>query len=189
MRIGIFGGTFDPPHYAHLMMAEEALESFALDQIWFMPSFSPPHKNNEAIIPVSHRVEMIKRAIANNDKFSVSLVEFEREGPSYTYDTMYELTDRYPDATFYFILGADMVEDLPTWHHVAELVQFVEFIAVGRPGFSVHSRFAKVIHEVHTPLSAISASFLRERFRKGQNTRYFLPDNVRNYIMQNHLYR
>lgn len=188
MKIGILGGTFDPPHYAHLMIAEEVLTACSLDQVWFMPSPSPPHKTGEEITEATHRIEMVKRAIASNEKFSVSLVEFEREGPSYTYDTMKELTRVHPHAQFCFILGADMVEDLPNWEHAEELVQLVEFIGVGRPGFSVDSVFADAIHEVDVPAFEISASFLRQRFEKGQNTRYFLPEVVRNYIEEKTLY-
>lgn len=188
MRIGILGGTFDPPHYAHLMIAEEVLETCSLDQVWFMPSPSPPHKTEEVITPATHRIEMVKKAIAGNGRFSISLVEFEREGLSYTYDTMKVLTHSHPHVQFSFIVGADMVEDLPNWDHARELVQLVDFIGVGRPGFSVHSMFNDSIHEVDVPAFEISASFLRERFRKNQNTRYYLPDVVRNYIEEKKLY-
>lgn len=188
MRVGILGGTFDPPHYAHLMIAEEVLEACFLDQVWFMPSPSPPHKMEKVITPAPHRIEMVKKAIAGNERFSISLVEFERKGPSYTYDTMKELTFSHPDVRFFFILGADMVEDLPNWDHAGELVQLVDFIGVGRPGFSIHSVFADSIHEVDVPAFEMSASFLRERFKENQNTRYFLPDIVRNYIEEKKLY-
>lgn len=188
MKIGILGGTFDPPHYAHLMIAEEVLNTCSLDCIWFMPSPSPPHKKGEVITPANHRIEMVNKAIAGNERFSVSLIEFEREGLSYTYDTMKELTHNHPDVQFYFIVGADMVEDLPAWHRADELVQLVEFIGVGRPGFSVHSAFGDFIREVEVPEFDISASFLRKRFKENGNTRYFLPKEVRNYIKEKDLY-
>ncbi|HEX7063667.1 MAG TPA: nicotinate-nucleotide adenylyltransferase [Bacillales bacterium] len=188
MDIAILGGTFDPPHYGHLMIAEEVLHACSLDAVWFMPSPSPPHKTGEVISDSRHRIEMVRMAIADNDSFRLSLMEFEREGPSYTYDTIKKLADDYPEDRFFFLIGADMVEDLPNWHRVDELVQLVSFIGVGRPGFSLNSKYGQYIREVEVPGFEISASFLRRRFSKNGNTRYFLPDNVRNYIREKGLY-
>jgi nicotinate-nucleotide adenylyltransferase len=188
MNIAILGGTFDPPHYGHLMIAEEVLEACDLDGVWFMPSPRPPHKTEEVISDAHHRIEMVKQAIADNERFHLSLIEFEREGLSYTYDTMKELIDKHPHNQFYFLIGADMVEYLPHWHRIDELVRMVTFIGVGRPGFSLASEYREFIHEVEVPEYEISASFLRKRFKENGNTRYFLPDNVRKYIMEKGLY-
>lgn len=188
MRIGILGGTFDPPHFGHLMIAEEVLHRCRLDAVWFMPSPSPPHKTRFRITPSHHRIEMVKKAITGNERLFLSLAEFERKGPSYTYDTVKTLLTEHPRDRFFFIIGADMVEDLPNWHRADELVRLVTFIGVGRPGFSLESQYADHIWEVDTPEFAMSASFLRERFKKNGNTRYYLPDDVRKYIMEKGLY-
>ncbi|HEX7063743.1 MAG TPA: nicotinate-nucleotide adenylyltransferase, partial [Bacillales bacterium] len=101
MNIAIFGGTFDPPHYGHLMIAEEVLRACSLDAVWFMPSPSPPHKAGKTITDSRHRIEMVRMAIADNERFHLSLIEFEREGPSYTFDTIKELVKNHPDDRFF----------------------------------------------------------------------------------------
>lgn len=188
MRIGILGGTFDPPHYGHLMIAEEVLYACSLDAVWFMPSPSPPHKTGEMITGSEHRIEMVRRAIADNNCFDLSLIEFDRNGLSFTYDTMEKLVKQRPDDTFFFLIGADMVEYLPHWHRVDELVRMLTFIGVGRPGFSLDSEYGAFIREVEVPQFQVSSSFLRERFKENGNTRYFLPEKVRQYIEEKGLY-
>ncbi|HEU5139049.1 MAG TPA: nicotinate-nucleotide adenylyltransferase [Bacillales bacterium] len=188
MDIAIFGGTFDPPHYGHLMIAEEVLCACSLDAVWFMPSPIPPHKTGKMITDSRHRIEMVRLAIADNEEFHLSLLEFERKGPSYTIDTIQHLVENHPDDRFYFLIGADMVEDLPNWHRADELVRLVTFIGVGRPGFSLKSEYADSIREVKIPEFEVSASFLRSRFRENGNTRYLLPDKVRKYIGEKGLY-
>lgn len=188
MDIAILGGTFDPPHYGHLIIAEEVLDACSFDEVWFMPSPTPPHKMEEKITDSDHRIEMVKRAISGNERFRICLFEFKREGPSYTYDTMKALMRKYPEHHFSFLIGADMVEYLPKWHRVDELVQIVSLIGVGRPGFSLHSPYGKFIREVEVPEIEISSSFLRKRFEENGNTRYFLPDQVREYIKEKGLY-
>lgn len=188
MDIAILGGTFDPPHYGHLIIAEEVLRACSFDGVWFMPSPTPPHKMGETITDSRHRIDMVKKAIAGNNRFRLCLFEFERKGPSYTYDTMKELVHKYPDDRFFFLIGADMVEYLPNWHRVEELVRLIPFIGVGRPGFTLKSPYKRFIREVEVPEIDISSSFLRERFENNGNTRYFLPDKVRQYIEEKGLY-
>src|SRR5699024_9733994 len=126
------------------------------DAIWFMPSPSPPHKTGMVITTAHHRIEMVKMAIADNDRFFLSLAEFAREGPSYTYDTVRTLISEHPEFCFFFIVGADMVENLPSWHQADELIRLVPFIGVGRPGFSLDSKYADHIWEVDIPEFAMS---------------------------------
>ncbi len=185
MKVGILGGTFDPPHYGHLIIAQEVLTALQLDEIWFMPTNVPPHKEN-AKTKGEERIEMVKRAIDDNPNFFLQTIEFERSGPSYTYETIGLLQKRYPKAEFYFIIGADMVEYLPNWQHIEELVRQVQFVGVKRPSFKVKSNYP--IIEVEVPQFEISSSQLRDRFKNKQNTKYFLPDLVKQYIEEKNLY-
>ncbi len=188
-RIGLLGGTFDPPHLAHLLIAQEALERCELDQVWFMPSYIPPHKQGKiAHTDAGFRVEMVKRAIQDNNRFRLSLVEVNRGGRSYTVDTLKELTGTYPDDRFFFILGADMVNDLPTWNGIDELCRLTTFIGFRRPGYRAgHPANADIIY-IDMPQVDISSSFLRERLKAGLSCRYFLPDAVKTYIEERGLY-
>lgn len=187
-KVGILGGTFDPPHYGHLIIAEEAMEQCCLDEVWFLPSAIPPHKTDAEITLEEYRINMVKKAIDKNNRFSLSLLEFERQGPSYTIDTMKELIKRYPGISFYFIIGADMVDYLHKWEKIDELVRLVTFIGIKRPGYKFESPYQKDLIELDIPQFDISSSRLRQRFKDGKNTRYYLPEEVRKYIEENHLY-
>ncbi|TLS39333.1 nicotinate-nucleotide adenylyltransferase [Pseudalkalibacillus caeni] len=190
MKIGIFGGTFDPPHYGHLMVAQEVLESCQLDKIWFLPSHRPPHKTERSISTDEQRKDMVNLAIERNQDFEMSLVEFGRKGLSYTYDTVRYLTEMHPEHRFSFIIGADMINDLPNWHKIDELIKLISFVGVARPGFEfdISNPYHTEIRIVEAPQFEISSSFLRKRFREKGNTRYFIPDDVRNYIEEKGLY-
>jgi nicotinate-nucleotide adenylyltransferase len=187
-KIGLFGGTFDPPHIGHLMIAQEVLTQCKMDEIWFIPSAIPPHKTYKDITDNESRINMVKNAIRGNDRFFVSLIEFERNGPSYTIDTVIELKNRYIDHEFFFILGGDMINDLPNWYKIDQLSKKVIFIGVKRPGFVINSPFENRIIQIVAPQFEISSSQIRERFRMRQNTRYLLPDKVREYIEVNKIY-
>ena len=185
-KVGIIGGTFDPPHHGHLLMASEVLTALQLEEVWFMPTNIPPHKQSEHITNRTDRVEMLRLAIADNPHFKLQLIELEREGPSFTYDTMEILRERYPQYSFYFILGADMVEYLPNWYKIDELVQIVTFVGVKRPGYVFLNNYS--ICEVEVLEFEVSSSLLRERFKAGKNTMYLLPEKVKNYIEEKGLY-
>ncbi|RYL91554.1 nicotinate-nucleotide adenylyltransferase [Sporolactobacillus sp. THM7-4] len=188
-KIGLLGGTFDPPHFAHLLIAEEALERCGLDEIWFLPSYIPPHKQGKvAHTSAENRVEMVRLAIQDNDRFRLSMIEINRKGRSYTVDTLRELKEKYPHEQFFFILGADMVNDLPTWHNIDELCRLTSFIGFRRPGYHTdHPENANVIY-IDMPQVDISSSYLRDRLKAGRTCRYFLPDAVRKYIEERRLY-
>lgn len=185
-KVGIFGGTFDPPHYGHLLMANEVLHSLDLCEIWFMPNQIPPHKQQEEICPSYHRVNMLQLATDGNCAFRVETIELERPGPSYTYDTMVLLKERYPNTQFYFIIGADMIEFLPKWYKIDELIRLVQFVGVKRPGFSVNTPYS--ILEVEVPQFDVSSTMIRQRVKEGNSIHYLLPDTVIQYIKENHLY-
>ncbi len=185
-RIGILGGTFDPPHIGHLIIANEVLAAFDLDGIWFMPNQDPPHKKKSNAILDVDRVNLLKQAISGHPNFKTELIELERIGPSYTYETMKILTDKHKDTQFYFIIGADMIEYLPKWYSIDKLLKLVQFIGVQRPAYDTKSSYP--ILYVDVPEMEISSSLIRQRIKEGKTIRYLVPDTVRNYIEEKGLY-
>jgi nicotinate-nucleotide adenylyltransferase len=184
-KVGILGGTFNPPHLGHLIIANEVQTQLDFDEIWFMPNQNPPHKDNTNGVSSLHRLAMVQRAITDNTLFQVQSIELERSGRSYTFDTMKLLTEKY-DHKFYFIIGADMVEYLPKWYKIEELIQLVTFVGVNRPEYDQHSDYP-IIH-VDVPNIEISSHMIRERVKAGKNIRYFVPNMVLEYIEENRLY-
>lgn len=150
-----------------------------------MPNHEPPHKENHSGINSCHRVEMIKRAISNNSLFKIQTIELDRPGKSYTYDTMKLLTEKY-DYEFYFIIGADMIEYLPKWYKIEELMSLVTFVGVNRPKYDNKTEFP--IIDIEVPNIEISSKMIRRKMKEGKNIRYLVPDKVRKYIEENHLY-
>lgn len=185
-KVGILGGTFNPPHTGHLVIANEVLNAYELDKIWFMPNQVPPHKNVASPINNADRLAMLELAIMDNTSFRVETVELDRSGPSYTYETMKILKDMYKDIDFYFIIGGDMVEYLPKWREIDKLLELVKFIGVSRPSYQDHSDYD--ILYAKTPQMEISSSMIRERVKAGQSIRYLLPEPVRAYIEEHGLY-
>lgn len=199
MRLGIMGGTFDPIHWGHLVTAEAARHQFALDQVLFVPSGQPPHKQGRKVSSPEHRYLMTFLAIANNPVFHISRLELDRPGNSYTFDTISHLKGEYPRGTeLYFITGADVMRDILTWHRAGELLAMCHFVAASRPGFTLqdymaHSDLAKFkesgsLHLIEVPAMAISSTDLRRRVAVGEPVRYLVPDAVENYIYKNKLY-
>ncbi|MFD1018830.1 nicotinate-nucleotide adenylyltransferase [Thalassobacillus hwangdonensis] len=184
-KIGILGGTFDPPHIGHLIIAEEVYQELGLDEVWFMPSNEPPHKSN-AMASGTDRLEMVEAAIQGNAHFRAVDFELKREGKSYTYDTIYHLKERYPSISIYFIIGGDMVEYLPRWHAIDKLLELVHFVGVNRKGHPLSSPYP--VLEVEVPLIEVSSTDIRNRMKEGRNATYLLPDEVIHYIKGNHLY-
>jgi nicotinate-nucleotide adenylyltransferase len=186
MKIGIFGGTFDPPHFGHLIIANEVQYRLNLDEVWFMPNQQPPHKIKTSTTTNEDRIEMLKRATANQPHFKLESIEFNREGPSYSIDTIKLLKAQYPGHRFYFIIGADMIEYLPKWHKIDELIELVQFVGVKRPGYTEQTNYPIIY--VETPLIEISSKMIRNRVQEKEPIHFFLPDEVRQYIKENHLY-
>lgn len=184
-KVGILGGTFDPPHIGHLFIAEEIRLVLGLSEVWFIPSYGQPHKDQAQAMP-AHRLEMVKRAIASNPHFTVNPIEINRLGKSYTFDTIKSLKKKHPTFNFYFIIGADMVEYLPKWYNISELIQQVTFVGVTRPGYTLHTPYP--IKQVEIPRLEISSSMIRKRLANGQQCRYILPDLVQEYIKEHELY-
>lgn len=184
-RTGILGGTFDPPHIGHLIIAEEVRHKLNLDEIWFIPSHTPPHKDDAKASP-EDRVRMVELATCSNPFFKVSTIEMERTEHSYTYDTITLLKERHPSLDVYFIIGADMVEYLPNWHKVEELLELVHFVGVKRSGYTITSNYPVI--EVDVPMMEISSTVLRQRLERGETATYLLPDKVLGYIKEKRLY-
>ncbi|MFD3447662.1 nicotinate-nucleotide adenylyltransferase [Microbacteriaceae bacterium 4G12] len=185
-KVGIIGGTFDPPHNGHLLIASEVQDALKLDEVWFMPNQIPPHKMGKEVTSVDNRVEMLRLATEQMPHFSLCLVELTRQGPSYTYDTVVQLKEQYPDTCFYFIIGGDMVEYLPKWYKVEELLKLITFVGVTRLGYALTTPYDMITLEI--PEFAVSSSLIRERFSKKKTTNYLLPEKVKDYIERNGLY-
>jgi nicotinate-nucleotide adenylyltransferase len=184
-KIGLFGGTFDPIHLGHLIMAEEVYEKLNLDEVWFIPSYVPPHKK-EATTDAVHRLNMVSLAIEGNSHFKLSDIELKRTGKSYTFDTITQLIQLNPTYEYFFIIGADMVEYLPKWNRIDELIKIVQFVGVKRNGYRLHTTYP--IIEVNAPLIDISSTLLRERLISGETTKYLLTKEVNQYIREKGLY-
>lgn len=184
-KIGILGGTFDPLHIGHLIIAEEARLALDLTEVWFIPSYEQPHKTT-ARTSSFDRFKMVQCAIESNSNFTINDIELERQGPSYTIDTMRQLTEQHPDKKFYFIIGADMVEYLPYWKEIDELVHLVNFVGVNRPGYSMVTKYP--ILSINIPDIHLSSTLIRKRLMDGQSCRYLIPECVDTYIKEHKLY-
>jgi len=199
-KIGIMGGTFNPIHIGHLIIAEDICEKANLDKVLFIPSGQPPHKPDSEVAAAEHRYEMVRLAVASNSNFEASRIELDRDGYTYTINTLLELREKYGRNTdIYFIIGADVVHELKTWREYERVFALCEFIAVLRPGFDENalkntiSQLAQehgaVIHPVTSRLIDISSTDIRERCRNGKSIRYLVPEPVEEYILRNGLYR
>lgn len=184
-KIGILGGTFNPPHIGHLMMANEVLQALQLDEVRFMPNAIPPHKETSGATD-AQRLQMTRLAISDHPQFRIEPFEMERGGVSYTFETMKQLTEREPDAEFYFIIGGDSVQNLHTWYHIDELVKLVRIVGVKRPGTIAISNYPVTM--VDAPEIDLSSTLLRQRFTNGQTVRYLVPSSVEAYIREEGLY-
>jgi nicotinate-nucleotide adenylyltransferase len=197
MRVGFFGGTFDPVHLAHLILAEQCREQGRLDQVWFVPAGRPPHKAHRELTPFLQRAEMLSLALAGNPAFRIEDLEKDRPGPSYTADTLDELHQRHPEHEFFLLAGTDVLRDLPGWHEPARIVERAPLMVMARPGVSqpaldelqVKLGTAVRVQMVKAPLVEISSSDLRERVAQGRSIRYLVPRSVEAYIEDKQLYR
>ncbi|WP_042478146.1 nicotinate-nucleotide adenylyltransferase [Bacillus ndiopicus] len=185
-RVGILGGTFNPPHNGHLLMANEAYHALKLDEVRFMPNAIPPHKEMRLPATDKQRMQMLQLAIAGVPYFKVEKIELESGGVSYTYNTMHLLQEREPDTQFYFIIGGDMIDSLHTWYHIEELISFVQFVGIKRPGTEAKTTYPVQILE--TPEMNLSSTVIRQRCQDGGPLKYILPEAVEAYIREEGLY-
>ena len=196
-RWGILGGTFDPIHYAHLAIAEQARDQLDLAGVLFTPAATPVHKPAESVSPAEHRLAMVELAIEDNPCFELSRIEVDRGGPSYSVDTLEELTRLRPTDSWVFIMSAEAAQALPTWRSPRRLLELCEIAIVPRLGYALPSRawlaaqFAGQADRfvfVDTPALGHSASDVRARVRNGRSIRYLVPQPVEDYIVQHGLY-
>lgn len=197
-RIGLFGGTFDPPHIGHLILAAEAASQFRLDRLFWVLTPDPPHKQNTSITPLAHRLPMLQGMIAHDPKFALSRLEIDRPGPHYTVDTIRLLASQQPDAEIFLLIGGDSLNDLPSWRFPADLVAAVSKIGVmRRPGDSADLTALEAelpgvtekIHFIDALLQPVSSRELRRRIAAEEMFRYYLAPDVYDYIESHQLYR
>ena len=196
--IGIFGGTFDPPHLGHLILAAEARAQLGLERLLWVLTPGTPHKQDQSIAPLQHRLEMVKLAIANDPQFEISSVELTRPGPHYALDTVHILAGQNPEVNLAYLMGGDSLNDLPHWHRPADFVSACHLIGVmRRPGDTVELAalekslpgLRSKVRFVEAPLLDIAAREIRRRIAEGRPFRYFLPERVFEYINEHGLYR
>jgi len=197
MRVGVFGGTFDPIHIGHLVAAEETRVQLSLERVVFVPAGLPPHKLANHISPVEHRLAMVQLAIASNPYFTVSRVDIDRFGPCYTVDTMELLRDEWgPDTELYFIMGSDSLADILTWHKPERLIRLCRLAVVKRPGYDVDIEeldrllpgIASRVRFINSPLIDVASCDIRRRVREGLSIKYQVPEVVERYIYEHRLY-
>jgi nicotinate-nucleotide adenylyltransferase len=188
-RIGVMGGTFDPIHHGHLVAASEVAQSFELDEVIFVPTEQPWQKTD--VSPSEHRYLMTVIATASNPSFTVSRVDIDRGGLTYTIDTLRDLKAERPDAELFFITGADAIAQILSWRNHDELWELAHFVAVSRPGhvLSTEGLPTEDVSQLEVPALAISSTDCRDRVRRGHPVWYLVPDGVVQYIAKHHLYR
>ncbi|MGA9117676.1 MAG: nicotinate-nucleotide adenylyltransferase [Bacteroidota bacterium] len=191
MNLGVFGGTFNPPHHGHLLAAEFVRERLSLDRVFFVPTAAPPHKRDLALPEARHRMEMLRLAVRENPFFSVSEVELARGGVSYTVDTLRQFRGLHPSADLLFLLGSDGYAEFHTWREPEGILELARVVVMARPGYALPpgaSRDRRV-ELVEVPQIAIESRLIRRRVREGRSIRYMLPPAVETYIRRNGLYR
>jgi nicotinate-nucleotide adenylyltransferase len=196
VRLGILGGTFNPPHLGHLVSAQEAYLQLGLDRVMFVPARIPPHKPVDDEPGVEHRLELCRLAVRGDERFTVSDVEIVRAGPSYTVDTLDELTSKAPDSELFLILGGDIAAGLPDWHEPEKVLSLSTLAIAERPG-TTRAQIEGALERLRggeratffpMPTIELSSTEIRRRVRAGQPIRYIVPDAVAAYIRDNQLY-
>lgn len=195
-RLGVFGGTFDPPHLGHLILAEQARDQLGLDRVLWVPADDPPHKLGRAISPADHRLRMLELALTGNPAFNISTVDLERSGPDYTADTLDALAAANPGCELTFLIGGDSLRDLLSWHEPARIIERAVLGVMARPGAhhdldALTAALPALPHRlrwVQSPQVDISGSDIRARVAEGRSIRYLVLPDVETYILQHGLY-
>jgi nicotinate-nucleotide adenylyltransferase len=198
VRVGFLGGTFDPPHNGHLMIAQKAIEELSLEEVNFAPARMPPHKPGEEITPIRHRVEMVRLAIRDNPRFVLSYIDVDREGPSYSVDSLRILRDAWHDSIeIYFLMGTDSLASILSWHNPEELIRMCKLAVFARPGFTANldelatklPEIRRQIVFINSAIMDISATEIQRRVHSGESIKELVPEPVEQYIRANKLYR
>ena len=199
MRIGLFGGTFDPIHLGHLILAERCREEAGLEEVWFLPSYVPPHKAERAITRFEQRCEMVALATTGQPAFRVERIEKELPPPSFTSETLAELHSRHPEHEFSLVIGGDSLLEFPTWHEPRKILELARLVAVPRPGadpVTTEQLAAQLnlpadrvrLQLVECPDIAIASRDIRARVRAGQTIRFLVPRSIEEYVRERKLY-
>ena len=196
MRLGIYGGTFDPIHYGHLLLAERCRDELQLDEVWFIPAGSPPHKQGRVSTPAKARMAMVEFAVSGFPEFRVSRIELERVGPSYTVQTLEQVRASAPSREVFLLMGADSIAELVTWKDPARILELAQVVAVNRAGEKpdlsslneLMQQTGRTVRTIEMPAMGISASEIRSRVALKQSIRFLTPRPVEMYIRQNNLY-
>ncbi len=199
MRLGLYGGTFDPVHFGHLLLAEQCREQLELDEIWLIPAGAPPHKQGETITDGNARAEMLELATAGMPEFHVQRFELHREGPSYTVDTLQRLHDEDDSRDLFFLMGADSLEELETWREPDHITDLATVVAVNRGDdplpdqqsleMKLGDKIARRIAYAQMPGVDYSSTDIRARIAKGKSVRFQIPRAVEEYIRQHNMYQ
>ena len=187
MRLGVLGGTFDPPHVGHLLAASDAFEALELDRLLFIPAAAHPFKGDSVGASAAQRLEMLALLIAGDPRFGIDRIEIERPGLSFTVDTLTDLATRFPDAQRYFLIGEDLVDEMPTWRSPERIVELAEVVVLARGGGPAASSGA--FRRLQTRRIDVSSSEIRARVRAGLPVHGFVPDAIAAYIRDAGLYR
>jgi nicotinate-nucleotide adenylyltransferase len=194
MRIGLYGGTFDPVHLGHLMVAEQARTELELQRVFFVLTPNPPHKSAAAILPAAHRLNMLRLALSDHSQFEASTAELDRPGVSYTVDTLrhFRAQPEFASAEFFLIIGGDSLLELKNWREPQAIISMAKLTVYSRPGLDLHQaapQFLRAAHLLNGPQVDISATDIRRRCSRGLSIRGLVPETVRNYILENNLYQ
>ncbi len=190
MRIGLLGGTFNPIHLGHMVLAQECWHHLALDKVYFIPAYMPPHKQIEGDATVADRVNMVRLALEGDDRFEVSTYEVDSEVKSYSVNTIKYFKEKYNEgAELFFLSGADSAESLSMWKDPDEILKLSTFVVATRPGWGEESAYEGLIHRIVIPNIEVSSSNIRERIHNRQPIDYLVPDKVVSYIRKKGLYR
>ncbi len=192
MKIGIFGGTFNPPHVGHLIAIESVRDTERLNTVLFVPSATPPNKQEGTIAPAADRLRMTQLAIEGNPNFQLSDIEIQRTGISFTIDTVNALQSLYPEASISLVIGSDNFLEFHTWKSPKEILARVELIVMSRPGFDLrqgHSEYSRLAKAVNVPPIGVSGTDIRRRVKFNRSIRYLVPKAVEDFIHHSSLYR
>lgn len=196
-KVGILGGTLDPIHLGHLIIAQSAMQELSLEKVVFMPSGNPPHKTGQKVTDAYKRLDMVRLAIDNNDNFVYSDFEMRREGIIYTSDTLELLKSKYKEVEFYFIMGADSLFAIETWHKPEKIFQLCRIVVADRDMSNekladrieyIENKYNIRIFHIDSPFIHISSSYIRDCVKNGISIRYLVCDKVANYIFKNNIY-
>ncbi len=192
MKIGIFGGTFNPPHFGHLISASVVKEKLLLDKFFFVPAKIPPHKISTSIIDANLRVEMLKLAISKNQNFDINEIEITRKGISYTIDTLIFFEEKFPKSQLFLIIGMDNLFEIHLWKNVEKIFEIANIVVMNRANFSlpkdIDNKFLKQVQFVEIPNIEISSTEIRHRIKMNRSIKYFVPEAVEKFILKNNLY-